>query len=241
MGANNGEYEGKETETSKRLISGLVLSRDLSPRTRIGSNHVRQLAEALKSGATLPPIVIERRTSRVVDGFHRVEAYRRVYGSEALIEVIARAYKSDGELFVHAIELNSHHGQRLASYDQLRCVTIAKELSIDYMRLAGALSVRPAYIGEFSKRRTGSEMGTRAPVALKRTIEHMRGRELTPNQVEANQKLGGQSQSFYVNQLTLLIEHNLLDTEDANLMQRLGYLQRLLEETELQIERPSER
>ena len=163
MEANTNKDEGKKTQTSKRLISGLVLNRDLSPRTRIGSNHVRQLAEALKSGATLPPIVVERHTSRVVDGFHRVEAHRRVHGSEALVEVIAKEYKNDGELFVHAVELNSHHGQRLASYDQLRCVTIAKELSIDYMRLAGALSVRPNYVGELSKRRTGSEIGTPRP------------------------------------------------------------------------------
>lgn len=58
---------------------------------------MRQLAESLQAGATLPPIVVERETSRVVDGFHRVEAHRRVYGREAMIEVIEKEYASEGE------------------------------------------------------------------------------------------------------------------------------------------------
>ena len=58
-----GETGGPQTgggETKRRLLSGLVLDRALSPRARLGANHVRQLAEALQAGATLPPIVVER-------------------------------------------------------------------------------------------------------------------------------------------------------------------------------------
>ena len=115
----------------KRIISGLVLDRDLSPRARLGSNHVRQLAESLRAGAELPPIVVERQTSRVVDGFHRVEAHRRVYGPEALIDAVEKDYADEAELFEDAMRLNSAHGSRLAPYDQLRCVAIAERLSID--------------------------------------------------------------------------------------------------------------
>ena len=111
-------------------------------------------------------------------------------------------------------------------------MAIAEQLSIDPGRLAGALSVRPSYVGELSARRTASELGTRAPVALKRTIEHLRGRALTPAQIQANRKLGGQSQAFYANQLILIVENDLLDTEDEDLLRRLGYLKVLLEDVE---------
>ena len=47
---DSGSGRGSEVEkaTTSRLVSGLVLDRDLSPRARLGSNHVRQLAEAIK-------------------------------------------------------------------------------------------------------------------------------------------------------------------------------------------------
>lgn len=219
-------------DSRKRLISGLDLDRELSPKDRLGSNLVKQFAEALRAGATLPPIVVERATSRVVDGFHRVEAHRRVYGREAVIEVVEKDYANEGEMFVDAMRLNSAHGSRLTAYDQLRCVAIAERLSIDPRRVAGALSVRPSYVGELSAKRMGGELGTRSPVPLKRTIEHMRGRDLTKAQMEANHKLGGQSQAFYVTQLVILIDDDLLDTEDADLMARLGRLKLLLERVE---------
>lgn len=218
-----------QLEATRRLISGLILDRELSPRARVGSNHIRQLDEALRAGASLPPIVVERKTSRVVDGFHRVEACRRVYGREALIDAVEKEYTDDAELFLDAVSLNSVHGARLASYDQLRCATIAQSLSIDPARMAGALSVRPSYIGDLTSRRSGTEISTRSPVPLKRTIEHMRGRALTPLQIEANHKLGGQSQTFYLNQINLLAENDLLDLESEPVRAELRRLEENLQ------------
>ena len=220
----DGEPEMGKT-TRRRLVSGLVLDRELSPRARLGSNHVRQLAEAIRAGATLPPIVVEQETSRVVDGFHRVEAHRRVHGREALVEAEERDYANEGEMFLDAVRLNAAHGSRLASYDQLRCVSIAEQLSIDPSQVAGALSVRPSYVGELSARRTGTELSTSAPIPLKRTIEHMRGRPLTPEQIEVNTKLGGQSQAFYLGQINMLAETDLFDLENPRVREGLRRLE----------------
>lgn len=220
---------GEPSATRKRLISGLVLDREFFPRAGMGSNLVRQLAEALRASASLPPIVVERETSRVVDGFHRVEAHRRVYGREALIEVLEKDYPDEAEMFLDVMRLNSAHGSRLAPYDQLRCIGISQRLSIDPSRVASALSVRPSYVGELSARRLGTELATRSPIPLKRTIEHMRGRPLTTAQMEANQKLGGQSQAFYLNQLNMLIENGLLNLEDSRVRAELGRLKKNLQ------------
>ena len=220
-----GREPGTTSATRRRLVSGLVLDRELSPRARLGSNHVRQLTEAIRAGATLPPIVVERDTSRVVDGFHRMEAYRRVYGREAIVEAEERDYTNEGELFLDAVRLNAIHGSRLASYDQLRCVAIAERLSISPDQVAGALSVRPSYVGDLSARRTGTELATSAPIPLKRTIEHMRGRPLTPEQIEVNTKLSGQSQTFYLGQLNMLAEANLFNLENPRVREGLRRLE----------------
>ena len=162
--------------------------------------------------------MVERETSRVVDGFHRVEAHRRVYGREALVEAREKDYGPEAELFDDAGRLKS-------AYDQVRCAAIAQGLSIDPGRLAAALSVRPSYVGDLTARRTGTELTTRAAVPLKRTIEHMRGRDLTPAQIEANAKLGGQDQAFYVGQLNLLAENRLFDLENERVREGLRRLE----------------
>ena len=57
----------------------------------------------------------------------------------------------------------------------------------------------------------------------------MSGRTITSEQQEANGKLSGMQQAFYANQLIILIESNLLDTENKELMIRLEKLAELLE------------
>jgi hypothetical protein len=45
--------------------------------------------------------VLERGTSRVVDGFHRVEAHRRTHGREALVDALENDYESEARQEAH--------------------------------------------------------------------------------------------------------------------------------------------
>jgi hypothetical protein len=65
-------------------------------------------------------------------------------------------------------------------------------------------------------------------IPLKRTLHHMAGQSLSKTQVEAQEKLGGMDQGFYVNQLIVLIENDLVDTGNAKLMQNIVKLAALL-------------
>jgi len=57
----------------------------------------------------------------------------------------------------------------------------------------------------------------------------MAGKELTPEQAEANRRLSGMEQLFYVNQLILLIENDLLDRSNEKLLAGLARLRELLD------------
>lgn len=219
-------------QRTKRLISGLKLEHGLYPRHSVDSYHVKQLTEALRAGADFPAVVVEKATGRVVDGFHRISAVREVYGGEALIEALERVYECEEDLFLDAVRLNAGHGRRLAPYDQARCAAIGQRLSVDRSRLADALSVRPAAVDQLSAERFGSELSTRSPIPLKRTIQHMRGKSLSKAQIEANNKLGGHAQSYYANQLILLLENDLLDVENEKLLRRVAKLKGLVGDLE---------
>jgi len=78
--------------------------------------HVRVLVEL---GATLPPIVVQRSTLRVVDGMHRLQA--AVLRGDNTIDVHFFD-GTDDDAFVLAVELNGGHGLPLSAADRRAAV-----------------------------------------------------------------------------------------------------------------------
>ena len=177
----------------------------------------------------MPPLVIDRKSRRVVDGFHRGRAYKQE--KIELVEVVEKSYRNDGEMFLDAVRYNASHGRGLSPFDRARCILRAESMKIELEQVASALSITCEAAGALRANRVGKlHGGQTSPTPLKHTIEHMVGRVLTKAQWETNNKLGGQRQQFYANQLISLIENKLLDTEDERLMVRLARLAELLAE-----------
>ena len=61
-------------ELSKITIDISVLPRG------INFVHVNDLKNAALSGAVFPPLIVERGTGRLVDGYHRYTLYKQLYG-----------------------------------------------------------------------------------------------------------------------------------------------------------------
>ncbi len=208
-------------------LSELVLDFDLYPRCDVDSVHVGYLCEALQAGTTLPPIIVDADSKRVIDGFHRYRAYLRLYGEDHDVEVLEEKHKTEADLFLAAVRANSAHGRRMSRYDQAHVVVKAANLHIDSEYLAGALHVPVDTVEKLRVDKTA--WSGRLHVPVKCTIAHKAGQQLSKRQVEANRRLGGMRQLFYVNQLILLVESDLLDTENEQLMERLEQLARLLD------------
>ncbi len=80
-----------------------------SPRdTRVDEDHVLALAEVLDR---LPPVVVDERTMKVVDGVHRVEASRRM-GRTEISAVLFSGSETDA--LVVAVQANIRHGKPLS-------------------------------------------------------------------------------------------------------------------------------
>lgn len=208
-------------------VAALVLDFDLYPRNSVDSHNINNLKDALLAGSELPPIVIDQKSKRVVDGFHRVKAYLGLYGDEATASVVEKNYRNERELFLDAMRYNAQHGAKLDSCDRTHCIIIAERLKISSEDVAGALHMSVDKLASLKADRMATAGGLAIP--LKRTIRWKAGSKLSPAQVEANDKLSGMNQQFYVNQLITLLETDLLDTADELLMGRLQVLRGLLE------------
>lgn len=217
---------------TKLPAASLVFDFTLYPRTRIDSQHVGYIADAIRGGATMPPIIICAKTKRIADGFHRASAFKRI-NEKAVINVIERHYKTGGDLFIDAVRMNAAHGRALTRCDRARVSICCRELHIKPNVLAEILHTSLKDFNDLLVNRTAYTSGTkiepRGLVPLKRTIQHMAGRRLTEAQGKANDSLSGMNQLFYVNQMIAIIENGLLEPDNEDLLRRLDRLAELID------------
>jgi hypothetical protein len=209
-------------------VSELVLDFELYPRNNVDAFNVKQIAEAMAAGTEMPPVIVDRQSKRVIDGFHRCKAAIRLHGENAEIEVVEKTYSSEAAMFLDAMRLNASHGARLDPCDRVHCLILAERLKLTVEQVAGALHMTTDKLASLRADRTATSAGLTVP--LKSTIRHFAGGKLNKRQAEANDRLSGMRQVFYVNQIIELVEAKLLDTTDGNLMARLEHLSELLED-----------
>jgi hypothetical protein len=213
------------TQTIK--VSKLILDYDFYPREQIQSYHVNELVQALDAGVVLPPIVVDKKTKRVVDGFHRVRAYQRFYGADAEIPATLKEYESEATMYLEAMAFNSAHGRPLSTYDKARCIARAEELELQPEVVAKALNTTVERITELRAERIA--FYEKKPVVLKRTAIHLAGTELEKEQLEYNVRAGGMQQTFYINQVIAMLEADAVDWDDEKTVKALKRLHGLLD------------
>lgn len=208
-------------------LAKLVEDFSIYPRHAVDDGNVSSLANALKSGATLPAIVVEKKSNRIVDGWHRARAYRRVLGPEAAVDVEEIEYPSEGELLKDAVRRNSAHGRKLDTIDQVRAMTLCQERGISLQDVAIVLHIPEERLQKLSVRLATAEKsgpgtvpGT-LTVALKRPVAHMAGEILSPEQMEAHGRAPGVSYLLLVTQLRDALGNGFINTDDERLMMAL--------------------
>ena len=209
------------TKTVAMRCGLLVEDFDLYPRADVDAGHVSQIMDAITAGAELPPVVACSKSKRIVDGFHRCRAWRRVHGDDFEIQVILKDYKNEQELFIEAMQSNSAHGRNMTSYDRTHAMMIAERLEIAIESVASALNMTRDKIAAWRMERACKIDGTRRMQPLKMPIRHMAGHTMTKAQSEIVPKLGGNQQLFYVRQLRMLIDNDMLDRSNETLLKEL--------------------
>jgi len=209
----------------KVKLSELVLDYSIYPRQMVDSVNLRRIRDAHQAGIALPPIVVDRASKRVVDGFHRYKIAQELDHVE--IDVEWRDYATENDLRLDAIALNSAHGRSLSPFDIAHCISLGQKHRIKAEKLAQALGITLARLREIEVERKASTNGT--SIVLKKTVSHLVGEVLTAHQAEAAAKVGGMRPTYYVNQVINLLEGDLVDTHNEALMERLRYLGHLLE------------
>jgi len=194
-------------------VTDLRFDETIYPRQNVDDQHIKQMCHALEGGITLPPIIVERKTKRIVDGVHRYHAALR--REAKTIFCILKDYKTDADLFREAVMLNTGVGLKLGVDDTLKVLQIAERYSLKEIEVSGMLRTSIAHL-RIIKNRYGTIEETikgvkqLRKVALKGSVRHLSGEELTREQVAALESAPGQSYLLSIRQLLDAIKYDLL-------------------------------
>jgi hypothetical protein len=219
----------RRDQKRKVRLCDLVVDYAVYPRQSVDDVHVGDLALALRSGADLPPMVIDAATNRIVDGVHRHRALIRVLGAESVVEVTARHYDSEADLFLDAARLNGTHGRKFSHSDQVRVVNTAQALGVtDNTQIARVLAIPVERVEKIAIRIVITESGERIP--NKRASEHKQGEVLSPERIAVIRSWGRDTPLTVIRRLANLLEQDLVDFRDPVLCQELHDLADLIRE-----------
>jgi hypothetical protein len=216
-------------------LADLVEDFDIYPRHALDTAHVRTLEDALRSGVVLPPIVVARKGNRIVDGFHRARAHRRVAGPDGQVEVDVRSYRSEADLVRDAVALNSTHGRRLDQQDRTRSALMLRRLGVEVAEIAVTLHVSMERVEKLLVKvvevRPETDTGV-ARVEPAKPIARRFGtpRTLTPTQAEVHRSASGWWPTQTITQLTREIESGLLDLDAPGIREKLLRLAEVIRE-----------
>jgi hypothetical protein len=211
-------------------VSKLVFEPRLYPRVEPSVFHINRLADALRAGETLPPVIADDERFILIDGVHRSRAWARVYGDESKIpcELVTA---DDAEIFRLAVECNTGHGLALTPFEQTKCLLrfnefgITREVALRALRMTAEKAER--MVATKTAYRESSD-GGRERIAIKGSLQGFHGETLTEAQVAANNKCGGLRLGYYVNQMVALVESGLCDRAEGETLENLYQLKELL-------------
>jgi len=206
-------------------IVSLVEDLELWPREKIDGSHIKMMVQSIKAGVEMPPIRISETGNIIIDGFHRVRAYKKLKKVAILAEV--KKYATRAEMLLDSIAMNSRHGRKLTYYDQARCILKATEQGIPDETLAVALGITFDRILELRIERFAQYKAEIIP--LRKTAIHLAGLKLTKSQFEYTQKTGGMTQLFYINQVVSMLELDSVDWDNERTVSKLHKLLELLQ------------
>jgi|SRR5215471_612278 len=213
----------------KVAIAKITIDESIYPRSSVSDFNVSRLRSALKTGAKLPPLLVEAKFYRLVDGRHRYEAYQ--LENIKTIEVIEKVYATEADLFADAVRANIGHGEPLDSFNVRNAIIRLTEYGYDREKISDVVRLTVEQIERIERGFAAHEDGK--PLALKGGLNHLKGRVLNKEQIQVNRHYSGGKAVFYVRQLCELIETDMWPDQSAAFtaeMDRLTTLWRAIRE-----------
>lgn len=213
-------------------LADLIFDYDLYPRHAIDRSYSAEIARSIAAGNgdQIPRPVVDAASLRVIDGFHRITAWRRHLGTGGSIEVELRDYDSPKAMIADAVRLNSTHGRKLDQQDRARSALLLERAGVTVQEIAVTLSTTEARVRELTNVRivrVRDEAGHEERRPAKPVVYPRAGgdpRVINEEQYATMRSSSGHRTVQTVTQLTRELEDGLVDFSDLGLVDKLWLL-----------------
>lgn len=222
-----------KNEVQEIEVVHLVFDETIYPRAAISEMHVSRLADSLRAGEQVPPILVESHTKRIIDGVHRWKAWRKVYGEESKIPCELISENDEAKLFILCVDRNTAHGLGLNPFERTKCLLRLSELGVTREVALKALRMTFDSAERMEKAKTAFRDlpgGKKEQIPIKGAMYDFRGETLNKRQQAVNKMAGGMRPVYYIEQLIGLLEANLCARAEKRVLDRLEALRDLLTE-----------
>lgn len=196
----------------------LVFDWNLWPRHKaetLDITNLNQLKDALRAGMRFPPVIVDEKSLRIIDGFHRTRATLDVLGDEGAIEVEFRRYASEAEMFLEAGALNNH-GLKLGPLDRAHFILKARRMKIPPAAIATALGMDPKKMKEFIEKRSAKTQAGEV-IPLPAGARNLAGMVLTESQEHFARTSNGCLPEMYARMLLNALNADALTLEEKTI------------------------
>jgi len=233
----------------KMRLGDIIVDPTYQVRKSVNPKKVRDYATGIRNGDPIPPMTVERETLRVVDGFTRLEAYRKVMTPDDKVAVILMDFESPADRIAYAAKQNMANGYDLDEIEQEDVISKLRDYGYTSDDIAPVVKWTvnrvDDYLGvivDFGKKKKtvkrdepdqSANANTvnipspegRKEMPLKGGLPHLRGQEVSPPVYHnIRHHYVGHSASFLARQILYRIEDDTINTGSESEMAMLAKL-----------------
>lgn len=216
-------------------LNKIKVDEELYPRSQVVWQVYYDYAESMKTGAKFPPITLalHRRRLILVDGLHRIEAYK--LRKKKTIQAEIHTGWSYDRIFEEAVRRNIQHGKALSPYEKRRIALKLRHMRYSLKDVSKLIQVPFDKLEDFIGQRmisatTGKDLIGRE-IIVKNPLKHLAGQKFKRRDFEAikeAQKGHVRDQIGLLKDLISLLKNGLLDTSNKKVNELLEELKLLI-------------
>lgn len=213
-------------------LSEIHVDERLYPRMQVDHITVARYINAMKSGASFPPIKVAKNSQGVnvlIDGRHRMASAEGCKETHIQTEIIEGL--SDREIFLEAVKANVEHGKQFSTQEVTQIAITMQDMNMDLNQISEIIRLPADKIEPFIAKRSMRITETGQNVAIKKPLNNvLAGLPVSENErvIFKQRRLDGRNQIRMVEALSTLFKNSWIEDSET-LRIKLGTLNRYIE------------